>query len=243
MPTLVRAALAQFAIYVSSPVWAILLAPFYLLPRRMAARALKAWAASAIWQIRVLGGIRIEERGRENLPAGACLLAAKHQSALDTFAFAALLEEPAIVHKRELQWIPVFGWMLWKAAMIPVDREGGRRALKNLLREARARAEEGRPILIFPEGTRTLPGERRRFQSGLAALYGDLGLPLVPVALNSGLFWPRRSFRKNPGIMVIEYLPPIPPGLSRAQVMEQVERAVHDASDRLVEEGRQFLRG
>ncbi|MCW5731375.1 MAG: 1-acyl-sn-glycerol-3-phosphate acyltransferase [Alphaproteobacteria bacterium] len=235
--------MGQFAIYASAPVWAVLLIPFYFLPRRLAARALKAWAASALWQIRVLGGIRIEERGRENLPAGACLLASKHQSALDTFAFAALLEEPAIVHKRELMWIPVFGWMLWKADMIPVDRRGGRRALKAMLGAARTRAGEGRPILIFPEGTRTRPGERRPFQSGLAALYGELGVPLVPVALNSGLFWPRRSFRKNPGVMVIEYLPPIAPGLPRAQMMAEVEQRVHEASERLLAEGRRFLRG
>ena len=147
--------------------------------------------------------------------------------------FPLLLDKPAYVLKRELIRVPLFGSYLKQCGMIPVDREGGGAALKQLLRAARTAVAQGRSILIYPEGTRTPPGERRPYHPGVAALYGDLGVPVVPVALNSGLFWGRRAFHKKPGTITIEFLPPIAPGLPRREFMRELQERMEGASQRL----------
>jgi 1-acyl-sn-glycerol-3-phosphate acyltransferase len=157
----------------------------------------------------------------------------KHQSAWDTLVFALLLDRPAIVLKQELLNLPLFGWYMRKCRMIPVNRKGRAAALKRMAADARDRAAAGRPILIFPEVTRMAPGQRRPYQPGAAALYGALGLPVVPVALNSGLFWGRRSFHKRPGRIVVEFLPPIAPGLPRREFMQELQERMEGASQRL----------
>jgi 1-acyl-sn-glycerol-3-phosphate acyltransferase len=152
--------------------------------------------------------------------------------------FPLLLDEPAYVLKRELMSVPLFGAYLKRCGMIAVDRQGGGPALKRMLAAARAAAADGRPILIYPEGTRTAPGQRRPYHPGVAALYGDLGLPVVPVALNSGLFWGRRSFRKRSGTITIEFLAPIAPGLPRRVFMERLQGSIEEASARLAADQR-----
>lgn len=228
-----RSLVVQLVIYSACLFWGIVVTPFYFLSRRLALKALAAWGGSTLWFIRILGGIRIVEIGREHIPSGPCIIASKHQSILDTLAFTTLLADPAIVLKQELTWIPVFGWLLGKSRMIPIDRSGGSKALKTMLRAAEDAAKIGRPIVIFPQGTRTAPGVKRPYQAGTAALYRQLDLPVVPVALNSGQVWPRRSFLKYPGQMTIQYLPPIPPGLPKAVFMQRLETSIEDASDRL----------
>jgi 1-acyl-sn-glycerol-3-phosphate acyltransferase len=158
----------------------------------------------------------------------------KHQSAWDTLAVPVIFRDPVIVIKRELGWIPIYGWFARKAGMIPIDRGGGAQALKRMLAAAERAASQGRPILIFPEGTRTAVGERRPYHPGVAALYRQLGLPLVPVALDSGLFWGRREFLKRPGRITVEILPPIPPGRDRRAVIGELEQAIEGATARLV---------
>jgi 1-acyl-sn-glycerol-3-phosphate acyltransferase len=207
--------------------------PTLLLPRVAVWAMGRLWVRGALLLLRVTVGLAHRVRGREHRVAGPAIYAAKHQSAWDTLIFALLLEQPAYVLKQELMRVPLFGAYLRRCGMIPVDRQGGGGALKRMLVAARAAIADRRPILIYPEGTRTPPGQRRAYHPGVAALYGDLGLPVVPVALNSGLFWGRRSFRKQAGMITLEFLPPIPPGLPRQAFMEQLQHSIEDAADRL----------
>jgi 1-acyl-sn-glycerol-3-phosphate acyltransferase len=183
--------------------------------------------------LRAICGLDYEIRGLDNLPPGPAIFAAKHQSAFDTMVFTRFLPDAAYVLKKELLAVPCFGWYLRHSGMIPVDRAGGSRALKEMIAAARQAAADDRPILIFPEGTRTPPGQSRRYHPGVAALYSALDLPVVPVALNSGLFWPRRSFTKRSGRIVVEVLPAIPPGLERKAFMTRLHDAIEGASARL----------
>lgn len=213
-----------------SAILAVVYLPLLLLPARF------LWAAARLWVRLLYGGLRLfcgldsRIEGREHLPQGPALIASKHQSAWDTLVFMLLLDAPAMVLKRELLYIPLFGWYLRRLEMIAVNRKGGASALQDLLRQARQRVAEGRQLVIFPEGTRTPPGMRRRYQPGIAALYRDLDLPVVPVALNSGLFWGRRAFNKRCGTIVLKALPPIPPGLERAEFMRRLQDAIERES-------------
>lgn len=240
---LVRSIFVQIIVYGCCPVWALILLPTLVLPRFFVAYGIRLWGWSACWVIRVIGGIEIEERGKEHLLASNCIVAAKHQSALDTFAFPYLLKDPAIVLKYELTLIPLFGWLLMKAGMIKVERGAGSAALRGMLRDVGKALKEGRPLLIFPEGTRTPPGERRPYRRGIALLYQHMKLPVVPVALNSGVFWPRRTVEKFPGKVVIQYLPSIPPGLPSKVFLHRLQSEIEAATALLVEEGQKFRRG
>jgi 1-acyl-sn-glycerol-3-phosphate acyltransferase len=191
------------------------------------------WVRGALLLLRAIVGLGHRVRGSEHRIAGPAIYAAKHQSAWDTLVFPLLLDKPAYVLKRELIRVPLFGSYLKQCGMIPVDRQGGGSALKQLLKAARAAIAQGRSILIYPEGTRMPPGEHRPYHPGVAALYGDLGVPVVPVALNSGLFWGRRSFHKKPGTITIEFLPPIAPGLPRREFMAELQNRMEGASQRL----------
>jgi 1-acyl-sn-glycerol-3-phosphate acyltransferase len=194
------------------------------------------WSRVVFALLRGLCGVDHRILGLENLPRGPCILASKHQSAWDTMIFAHVVKSPCFVLKRELLQVPVFGWILRLAGMIAVDRDGGSSALKRMVAEARRCLAEGRAIVIFPEGTRVAPGESRPYLPGVAALYVALGVPVVPVGLNSGLFWRRRSFLKRPGCILLELLPPIEPGLRRREFMARLETQVEAASNRLVAE-------
>jgi 1-acyl-sn-glycerol-3-phosphate acyltransferase len=215
--------------------------PLLLGPRRGIYYLGRAWAHPILAALALLCGLRHEVRGRENLPAGAVLIAAKHQSAWDTIIFSILLWDHSFVLKRELLWVPLFGLYLARAGLIAVDRQGGARALKQMVAAARRVAALGRPIVIFPEGTRVAPDQHRPYQPGVAALYSQLGLPVVPVALNSGLFWRRRSFLKRPGTITLEFLPPIAPGLPRKVFLARLEEAIEDRSRALAGPGRAEL--
>jgi 1-acyl-sn-glycerol-3-phosphate acyltransferase len=213
-------------------------APFALFSERAAIMAARCWSHIAIWGLRVICGVRLDVRGREHIPHGAALVASKHQSMLDTIIPCAVLADPAIVLKRELQAIPVFGWFTQRAAMIPIDRSAQASALRPMMRAARVEAAKGRAILIFPEGTRQPLGVKPDYKPGVAALYRDLGLPCTPVAVNTGKFWPAHGITRRPGLAVVEFLPAIPAGLSREDFMTELEKRIETASNRLLEEAR-----
>ncbi|HUE19336.1 MAG TPA: lysophospholipid acyltransferase family protein [Stellaceae bacterium] len=212
--------------------------PLLLLPRRMVMAFGTFWSKGTLALLRLVAGLDFELRGIENLPAGAVIVAMKHQSAWDTFAAPVLFRDPAVVIKRELGWLPFYGWYALKAGSIAIDRAGRAGAVKRLIRAAEKAKAEGRPIVIFPEGTRSAVGERRPYLPGVAALYQFLGLPLVPVAVNSGLFWKRRSLIRRPGKVLVEILPAIPPGLDRHLVIEMLQSRIEDATAALVGESR-----
>jgi 1-acyl-sn-glycerol-3-phosphate acyltransferase len=203
-------------------------------PRRYAMAGLKAHAIVSLWLLKWIVGTRMEVRGRERLPKLPYLVASKHQSAWDTFALIPIFSDPAVVMKAELRHIPFHGWFSRKFEHVFVARERGPGALRQLLRDAKARAAAGREVVIFPEGTRRPPGAPPDYKPGVVALYEGLDLPCVPIAINSGLYWPRRSFMRYPGTIVVDILDAIPAGLPRAQFREELQRRIETASARLI---------
>ncbi|MEH6525663.1 MAG: lysophospholipid acyltransferase family protein [Sneathiella sp.] len=200
------------------------------------------WTNGIIFLLRTICGLRLEIRGQENLPDGAAVVACKHQSAFETMIFHRITRDPAVILKKELLNIPVYGWYCRKTKMIAVDRKGQAAALKSMLAQAQVALDDNRPIIIFPEGTRSAVDSDLPFQPGIAALYSKLKQPVTPVALNTGLFWPRKSFLCRPGKMVIEFLPPIEAGLDRRVFMAELKTRIETKTKELVEEGRaQYL--
>jgi 1-acyl-sn-glycerol-3-phosphate acyltransferase len=231
-----RSLLFNILFYVTTTLFLVLGSPLFFAPRRWAMAALALHGRFELWLIKVICGIELEVRGQEKLPQGACLVAAKHQSAWETFGLIPLLRDPALLMKRELFWIPFHGWFSHKFGMIPVDRDKGPSALRRMVREAKSRVAQGREIVIFPEGTRRAPGAPPDYKTGVVLLYETLKIPCVPVALNSGAFWPRRSLSLRPGTIVVEFLDPIPPRLPKAEFLERLIRSIESASARLLVE-------
>jgi 1-acyl-sn-glycerol-3-phosphate acyltransferase len=215
--------------------------PFLLTPRRTAMRFGRFWAQAVLFALKHIVGLDGEIRGRENIPPGGCLIAMKHQSMWDTLMLPPLLGDPAVVVKRELQYVPFYGWYATRAGSIFIDRKGGAGALRRMVAAAKQAIVDGRPVVIFPQGTRTTPGAPiadAPYQPGIAALYRELGVALVPAAVNSGMYWGRRAFIKRPGRIIVEFLPPIPPGLPRREVMATLESRIEAAADALEREAR-----
>ena len=231
-----RSLLFNVLFYVTTTLYVVLGSPLLFAPRRWAMAALANHARFELWLLKTIVGTKLEVRGQDKLPEGPCLVASKHQSAWETFALIPLFRDPALLMKRELFWIPFHGWFSRKFEMIPVDRDKGPAALRRMLRETRKRVADGRQIIIFPEGTRRPPGAPPDYKTGVVLLYEALGVPCVPVALNSGLFWPRRSLTRRPGTIVVEFLDPIPPGLPTAVFLERLTGAIETASHRLLAE-------
>lgn len=234
--TLARSLLFAVAFYLGTALFLLVGSPLLLGPRNWAMAGLRAHAVTMLWLLRWIAGTRMEVRGMEKLPAGACLVAAKHQSAWDTFALVPLFRDPAIVLKAELASIPFYGWFCRKFEHILVRRDRAAVALKAMIADAKLRAAQGRQVVIFPEGTRRPPGAEPDYKPGVVALYESLDLPCIPLALNSGLYWPRRSLMRFPGTIVVEVLDPIPPGLERARFRTELLERIETATARLITE-------
>ena len=235
---LLRSLLFDCVFYLWTALLSVFALPALLVSQRATLWICELWASVSLLLLRLIVGLSYEVRGKHHLPKGAVIVAIKHQSTWETIALWVLLENPAIVLKQSLASIPVFGWYMRRGHAIVIDRDAGPKALKPMVAAARVAAADGRPIAIFPEGTRTPTGARPAYQPGVAALYAQLGLPIVPVALNSGLFWGRRSFLKRSGTVLVEFLPPIEPRLDRRQVMAELERRIEDTTTMLVAESR-----
>jgi 1-acyl-sn-glycerol-3-phosphate acyltransferase len=205
--------------------------PLLLMPRRLTVWAANKWARLILFGLKHIAGLGMELRGR--LPEGASLVAAKHFSVWETIALLVVLRDPAIVLKRELLFIPLYGWYCLKQEMIPIDRRSGASAIRRMHAAARRALGLGRPIVIFPEGTRRKPGAPPDYKPGVAALYTLLGAPCVPVAHNSGLYWSGWLLRK-PGTIMVEFLEPIPPGLPRREFMAVLETRLEQATNALL---------
>jgi 1-acyl-sn-glycerol-3-phosphate acyltransferase len=231
-----RSLLFVVVFYVNTAVFLLFGSWLLLAPRSWAMEGLRLHGLASIWWLKIICGTRLEVRGREKLPQGACLVASKHQSAWDTFGLIPIFRDPAMVMKAELGWVPLYGWFSHKFQHIFVKREKGPSALKRMIRDAKDRAAAGREIVIFPEGTRRPPRAPPQYRPGYLALYEELGLACVPLALNSGLFWPRRSLMRYPGTIVVEILDPVPPGLPRADARALIEGRIEAACERLIAE-------
>ncbi|GJL96779.1 MAG: 1-acyl-sn-glycerol-3-phosphate acyltransferase [Hyphobacterium sp.] len=197
-----------------------------LFPRSWSRALYRIWLAMIFGALKIICGQSYEVRGRENLPEGGALIASRHESMMETQAFWQILDDPAIILKKELSYLPVFGWFAMKLGNIVVDRGAAAKALRKMLRDAKQRASEGRQILIFPEGTRMQPGEFTELRPGVAGLYAAMDVPCVPVALDSGEYWSGKGIIRRPGKSVIEFLEPIAPGLSRADFMHTLQSRI-----------------
>ena len=233
---MVRSLAFNALFYLNLIVRMIVALPTIALPSVFILRVLRAYARSSLWLLRVVCGVNVEWRGRDKLPQGAYIVACKHQSAWETFALFMVLPNPTFVLKRELMWIPLFGWLATKSGMIPIDRGARATALARMTARARQKIADGRQIVIFPEGTRRPPGAEPHYLPGVAHIYTETGIPCVPVALNSGLFWPRRTLRRYPGTVLVEILDPIAPGLERRAFQKELQSVLEAATARLVRE-------
>ncbi|MBO6948740.1 MAG: 1-acyl-sn-glycerol-3-phosphate acyltransferase [Rhodospirillales bacterium] len=210
---------------------------FLPFPRSVMNVALRIWSWTLVGAMRILGGMKVAFKGRENMPKGPVLVASKHQSIYDTFIMYLLMDEPQYVLKKELTQIPFWGWYAKKCEHIAVDRGAGAKALKEMVVKCVDRLKRGRQVIIFPEGTRTAPGVTLRYHPGVAAIYQQLpeDAVVVPVALNSGSYWGRREFMITPGTITLEFLEPIKPGMDRKQFMQLLENRVEEATAKLLD--------
>ena len=236
MLILVRSIVFNALFYLNTLAWLILGLPTFFLPYRATIWIAKSWARVNLVLLRVVAGIDCEVRGREKIPSGPFIVASKHQSAWETFALLPLFDNPLFIVKRELMWIPIFGWLMRKGRMVPVDRSAGSQALIDMTERARVELADGRQLIIFPEGTRRPAGAEPRYKFGVAHLYAATGVPCLPVALNSGLFWPRRSIRLRPGTVIVEILDPIAPGLDKDAFFKRLQHEVETTTARLLAE-------
>jgi len=238
-PTLVaRSLLFNALFYLNVIVQMIIALPTLVLPYRFLRSFIRSYSRTSLWLLRVICGTNVEWRGVEKIPEGACIVACKHQSLWETFSLYAVLADPAYVLKRDLMWIPLFGWYMGKAGLIPIDRSAGLSALSRMTVRARAALAQSRQVVIFPEGTRRQPGAAPAYRPGIAHLYSKAGVTCVPLALNSGLFWPRRSLLRFPGTILVEVLDPIAPGLDSRAFLARLQSLLEEATARLVQESR-----
>ena len=233
--TTLRSILFNLSYLLWSIIMHIVCLPLLLAPASWVWKAAHLWIDGTLFLLRLFCGLDHRELGVEHLPKGPAIIAAKHQSAWETLFLSRRLGHPAFILKRELLMIPLFGWFIRKVGMIAVDRAGKAAALKKMVRDANDAFSAGRQIIIFPEGTRVAPGTHRPYQPGIAALYGQLNVPVIPVALNSGLFWGRKAWVKKPGVILIQYLPAIPPGLDRKAFMAELEQRLEPAASALLD--------
>jgi len=229
-----RSLLFNAAFYLVLIVYLVAAIPTLLMPRWGIIRFVQHWGRVNLALLRALCGITVEWRGLEKIPAGAVLVAAKHQSLWETFALLTVFPDWTYILKRELMWLPFWGWYARHAGMIPVDRGGGKPALIVMAARVRGALAEGRQVIVFPEGTRRPPGAEPKYKFGIAHLYAECGAPCVPIALNSGLFWPRRRFLRYPGKITVEVLDPIAPGLTVEEFFPRLQQAIETATARLI---------
>ncbi|WP_420413011.1 lysophospholipid acyltransferase family protein [Roseibium sp.] len=235
---LLRSTVFQILFYSVTLVQMLLYLPVLLLPRKYGWWIPNIWAKSLVLLMRYIVGLKVEFRGRENLPSCGYIAAMKHQSAWETVGLIQLFPRPAFILKRELNWLPLFGWYTTKYDQIPINRGKRSEALAAMMEAAKEKIDDNRQILIFPEGTRRPAGAEPKYKFGIAHLYKKLQCPVVPIAHNAGVYWPRASFIVHPGTVIVEILPPIEPGLSPDEFYEKMVSDIETASNRLIEEAR-----
>lgn len=232
---ILRSILFNTLFYASLILQMILLSPYYFLaPRKKAFAIPKNWARSNHWLMEKVVGTTFTVEGLENIPEGGYILAPKHQSLWDTYALLPWLDDPVYILKRELMWIPIFGWYVARQKMIPVDRGARGKVMVKVMERAKQEMAAGRQLIIYPEGTRRPAGAEPAYKYGIARIYRDLDVPVVPVAMHPGLFWPRRKFLRFPGHFKVKILPPIEPGLDPDVFYETLVEKLEKASDALL---------
>ncbi len=223
----IRALVFNIVFYLNLTIQMLVQTPLYfLLPRRGALVIVKNWCRSSNWWHRLIVGTSYKVTGLEHIPDGGCIIAIKHQSMWEFYAILPLFDDPAYVLKRELMWIPLFGWYVAKTRMIPINRGKRSKAMRDMTRQAAKEIKQGRQILIYPEGTRRAPGAEPAYKYGIAHMYKELNCPVLPIALNSGLYWPRRKFMRYPGTIRVNILEPIMPGLDTETFQTELQKRI-----------------
>jgi 1-acyl-sn-glycerol-3-phosphate acyltransferase len=238
---IVRSLVYNVLFYLNLAIHLIAAIPTLWMPYRCIVEMAKSWGRTSTWLLRVICGTRVEITGIEKIPWGPLIVASKHQSTWETFGIISLFADPTFILKRELLWIPFFGWYAWKGRMIPVNRGARAQALAAIAKEARIHLALGRQIVIFPEGTRRPAGAEPSYKFGVVHLYAESGVPCLPIALNSGQYWPRRSLLRYPGTIRVEILDPIPPGLDKETFANRLRGGIEEATARLIAKGEQEL--
>jgi 1-acyl-sn-glycerol-3-phosphate acyltransferase len=204
-----------------------------LLTRRSTIAAIRTWVRGIRFLSRTICGITFRAEGRENIPAGPCIIAAQHQASFETYEMFLEFEYPVYVLKRELIYIPLIGWYMQRAGLVHIDRGAGASAMRKMLREAQDELAAGNQVILFPEGTRVKPGETVPYKPGIAALYTHCDVPVIPMALNTGHIWGKTRILKRPGEIVFRYLPALPKGLSRDAMLAQLRARIESVQDEL----------
>ena len=238
---IVRSVVYNILFYLNLVLLLLIAIPTMVMPYRGIIAVAKLWGRTNLWLLRVVCGTRVEIRGLEKITSGALLVAAKHQSTWETFTLVTLFDDPVFIIKRELQWLPFFGWYTIKARQIPVNRGARAQALIAMVERARIELSRGRQIIIFPEGTRRPAGAEPRYKYGITHLYAETDTPCLPIALNSGLYWPRRSILRYPGTIRVEILDPIAPGPDKQTFSEVLRDSIETATARLIAQGEREL--
>jgi 1-acyl-sn-glycerol-3-phosphate acyltransferase len=233
-----RSLIFQILFWANTILLMLLWLPALVMPRRVSMELGRTWGRSSLWLVDKICGLEVEWRGLENIPpeGGAMIVACKHQSIWDTFTLPIRFPDFSYILKRELVLIPFFGWYLLAAEQVGINRAKGGKLLPQLIAKAKHIFGQGRQLFIFPEGTRRPAGAPPAYKFGVAHLYAATGVPVLPVALNAGLFWPRRAFTIRPGVATIEFLPMIPPGLPPREFFARLQNEIETASDRLIAE-------
>jgi 1-acyl-sn-glycerol-3-phosphate acyltransferase len=232
-----RSLIFNIVFVINNILWFICALPLLVLPRKtFFLWVLHPWCWSNLKVHGWICNVRMEFRGRENIPTGGFMVASKHQSAWETMALAMSFPEPRYILKQELMWVPLFGFYLMKAGQVPINRGSRTEAIAAMNKASELALKEGGQLLIFPEGTRRPVGAEPNYKQGVAHMYETLNATVLPVAINAGVFWPRRTFLKYPGTIVMEFLAPIPPGLPKDVFFERLRDTIETATNRLVAE-------
>lgn len=232
----IRSIIFNIFFFLWTSLWSILGTLSSVFPRWVLLLPEIIWSRGIQFFLPILVGIKVKIINKNKIPDGPCIIACKHQSAWETTIFHGSLPDPAIVLKSELLSIPFFGIYAQKLKMIPIDRKAGTASMRKMLKAARQAVKDNRPIVIFPEGTRVSNQKKTKIRSGIYGLYSFLKIPVVPVGLNSGKFWPKSSYLRYPGTIKMEYSDPIEPGLSKEEFMQRLADAIDQTTHRLVHE-------
>ncbi|MGD9637437.1 MAG: lysophospholipid acyltransferase family protein [Alphaproteobacteria bacterium] len=241
MINIIRSLAFNFCYYCCLAIASVTFIILYIMPPYFTIKATYFCCKIILFCMRKVAGIDLEIRGVENIPQTGAIIASKHQSAMETFFFHTILKRCVYVLKRELLMVPLFGWSLAKSGCIGIDRKAGGKAMKKMLNGCKKALGKNNQVIIFPEGTRRMPDASPDYQPGIALIYSACNVPVVPVALNSGLFWPKRSFIKKKGKIIIEFLKPIDVGMDKRNFMKKLEEEIETNSNKLRKETEQFL--
>lgn len=231
---ILRSILFKMVFYLWTALFCVLYLPLMWMPRNGLIAFQRFWSHGVRFILRIIMNIRLEIRGADNIPSGGALIAMKHQSSFDTFVMHTVVSHPAFVMKIELLKIPLYGSFCVNTGMIPVDRDGGIKALKSLMQKSAAAINDDRQLIIFPEGSRTIPGDHVEYQSGIFGIYKYTKRPVVPVALNSGLYWPKVGHLVPGGVIIFDFLEPIEAGKAKDEFMVLLENKIESASNKLI---------